>query len=288
MIDLRAGDYRLVLEPARGGSVARFDFGEEALFRPTCGHSVLDTACFPLVPFSNRIAQGVFHAGGQDVRLAPNFPGAPHPHTLHGFGWLCEWQVIEASANRALLRHAYVAGEWPWDYVAEQRFDLSDRGLTHRLTICNRGNSPMPAGLGLHPYFQRNAQTLLIARHCGEWQTAADGIPYALRREDQPVDWWNGRPVGNRAVDTVYSGRRGDLAIVWPDRDLRLDIAPSDNMPCTVVYTPADADFFCAEPVSHATNAINHPDGPDPMHWLAPGDEFAASVRYAATRSERA
>ena len=153
MIDLRAGDYRLVLEPARGGSVARFDFGEEALFRPTCGPSVLDTACFPLVPFSNRIAQGVFHAGGQDVRLAPNFPGAPHPHTLHGFGWLCEWQVIEASANRALLRHAYVAGEWPWDYVAEQRFDLSDRGLTHRLTICNRGNSPMPAGLGLHPEY---------------------------------------------------------------------------------------------------------------------------------------
>lgn len=288
MIELRAGDYRLVLEPARGGSVARFDFGGEALLRPTCGPSVLDTGCFPLVPFSNRIAQGVFHAGGHPVRLTPNFPGAPHPHPLHGFGWLCDWQVIEAGPGHALLRHTYTAGEWPWDYVAEQGFDLSDQGLTHRLMVCNRGNTRMPAGLGLHPYFLRNAQTLLVARHCGEWQTAKDGIPVALQRVDQAVDWWQGQPVGDRVVDTVYTGREGEITIVWPDRGLRLDIAPSDNLPCTVVYTPADADFFCAEPVSHGTDAINHPDRADAMHWLAPGDVFAASVRYAASQIERA
>ena len=26
-----------------------------------------------------------------------------------------------------------------------------------------------------------------------------------------------------------------------------------------VVYTPQDKDYFCVEPVSHATNAINQP-----------------------------
>ena len=58
MIELKAGEYFLALEPERGGSIARFGWRGQDLMRPTCGPSVLDVACFPLVPFSNRIAHG--------------------------------------------------------------------------------------------------------------------------------------------------------------------------------------------------------------------------------------
>ncbi len=282
LIELRAGAYRLVLDPVRGGSVARFDLGDQPLFRATCGPSVLDSGCFPLVPFSNRIAHGTFAAAGQTVRLAPNMPGGAHPHTLHGFGWQCGWDVAADGADNATLRHDHAAGQWPWAYRAEQRLALDHAGLTHTLSLRNASDQPMPAGLGVHPYFPRTPQTRLIARHNGEWQTAADGLPITLHRVDQPVDWWQGQPVGTRAVDTVYTGRAGEITVIWPERGLQLTIAPSPNLPCTVIYTPANADFFCVEPVSHATDAINRPDQADPMQWLTPGETLEATVRYCA------
>jgi aldose 1-epimerase len=93
VLELAAGDYRLVLQAKLGGSVATFHWRDKPVFRPACGPSVLDTACFPLAPFSNRIAHGRFSFGGREVALAPNFPDSDHPHPLHGFGWLAAWET---------------------------------------------------------------------------------------------------------------------------------------------------------------------------------------------------
>jgi aldose 1-epimerase len=73
-VTLAAGEFVLVLSPGRGGSVLSFDMGGEAIFRPTDGPHVLDLSCFPLVPFSNRIADGRFQHAGRAPQLAPNFP----------------------------------------------------------------------------------------------------------------------------------------------------------------------------------------------------------------------
>lgn len=280
MLTLAAGDYRLDLDPERGGSVAAFAWRGEPLFRPTCGPSVLDTGCFPLAPFSNRIGNGRFDA----VRLSPNFPGSDHPHTIHGFGWLAAWEVIEAGVDRAVLRHAHEPGEWPWRYVAEQRFELGDEGLVHALSLRNLSESPMPAGLGVHPYFPRSEHTVYRALHRGEWQTASDGLPVLLQEAGEAIDWSRGAPVSTRAVDTVYTGREGPLTIQWPERGLVLTISPSEDLSFTVVYVPGDGDFFCVEPVSHETDALNHPAGAAPMRWIAPGEAFAVDIRYAARR----
>ena len=283
MIELAAGDYRLVLEPARGGSIARFDWRGEPLLRPTGGPSIFDTACFPLVPFSNRIAHGRFRCGGREVVLAPNFPGSDNLHPLHGFGWLAAWAVVTHSAESAVLRHLHAAGEWPWNYAAEQSFTLDEGGLSHELSLTNLGDTPMPAGLGFHPYFPRNGETLYCGMHHGQWRTSADGLPLVLDSRGAAIDWWGGQPVGSRLVDTLYTGREGPLAVLWPERGIALEIAPSDNLGCTVVYTPPGADYFCVEPVSHMTDAINRPDGGDAMPMLGPGDTLSAAVRYSLT-----
>ncbi|SEN36841.1 aldose 1-epimerase [Sphingomonas gellani] len=280
---LTAGKYRLTVAPARGGSVDAFQWAGQALLRATCGPSILDTACFPLVPFSNRIAQGRFYAGTEAIRLAPNFPGEDHPHTLHGFGWLAAWEVRERSEHHTLLRHRHEAGEWPWRYVAEQRFDLSVDGLRQGLSVTNLSDTAMPAGLGFHPYFPRNDQTLYHALHLGEWRTADDGLPERLERFDAPTDGWDGRPVASRNVDTVFAGRSGALVIAWPDRDLTLTISPSDALSSTVVYVPAGRDFFCVEPVSHFTDAINMRGGEGEMRWLSPGETMSVTVDYRAS-----
>lgn len=285
MIALTAGDYRLELDPERGGSVLRFDWRGTPLFRPVCGPLILDVACFPLVPFSNRIAFGRFRVGEQTVSLQPNFPDSDHPHTLHGFGWLSKWHVVEGDGQSAVLEHQYPGGEWPWPYVARQGFHLTASGLTMELSVTNHGGDPMPAGLGFHSYFPRNAATIYHGLHRGEWQNDPDCLPEWLDLRERPQDWWEGAPVASRAVDTVYTEREGSLLITWPDRELALRMNPSPSLPHTVVYSPADRNFFCVEPVSHMTNAINLPASSDEMQWLAPNTGLAVSVGLSVVNS---
>ncbi|HEX7856177.1 MAG TPA: aldose 1-epimerase [Sphingobium sp.] len=272
MLELAAAEYRLVLAPERGGSVLRFDWRGQPLFRPVCGASILDVASFPLVPFSNRIAWGRFRMGERDVALRPNFPGSDHPHVLHGFGWLAPWDVAEVAQNRAVLVHGYPGGEWPWPYRAEQRFELDERGLAMILSVTNLGIDPMPAGLGFHPYFPRDRDTVYRGLHRGEWQNDADCLPQHLIERATPVDWWDGAPAGSRCVDTAYEGREGVLSIRWPGRGYGVGICPSDNLARTVVYTPAGQDFLCVESVSHMTDAFNREMGDTGHVQLAPGD----------------
>lgn len=283
MIELSAGEYRLALAPERGGSILDFRWRGEALMRPVCGPSILDVACFPLVPFSNRIAHGRFVADGRVIRLSPNFPGADHPHPLHGFGWLAQWDVLDRSASSAMLEHRHSGAEWPWPYQAEQRISLDERGLLLQLSVANLGGSPMPAGLGFHPYFPCNAVMRYRGLHRGEWTTSAEGLPVSLGLRNESLDWWQGLPADQRNVDTVYVGREGPLSLVWPDRRLAVTIEPSSLLDYTAVYIPAGASFMCVEPVSHATNAINRAPGAGRMTMLPPGKRIEASVRFTAS-----
>lgn len=277
---LAAGDYRLDLVPGCGGSVARFDWRGEPLFRRAKEDSILEMACFPLVPFSNRIAFGKFAALGKTVQLSPNFPGSDHPHPLHGFGWLQPWTIVEVGPSRATLEHRHAPGEWPWPYRARQRFTLSSDGLLHQLSIENTGDEPMPAGLGLHPYFPRTPRTIYKGLHRQVWQTSDEGLPVGSHLAETARDWWDGKPIATKVVDTAFGQREGSLRVDWPETRLSLTILPSDNLPFTIVFSPAAADFFCLEPVTHGIDAVNSESEQEAMQVLAPGGSLDVSVRY--------
>lgn len=250
--------------------------------RRAAGASVLDAACFPLVPFPNRIGHGRFAWLGETITLQPNFPGHDHPHPLHGFGWISEWQVTAQDAASATLEHSHAGGEWPWPYVARQTFRLSPDGLEMALSLTNRSDRPMPAGLGFHPYFPRTDETLLHALHRGEWQTGADCLPIQLNEAHAPQDWWQGKPVATRPVDTVYTGREGDIVIVWPERCLSLTMKCDPLLGLTSIFVPHGEDWFCAEPVSHMTNAANHAAIGNGLFALPAGEILQAKVMLSA------
>jgi aldose 1-epimerase len=281
-LELAAGDYALTVAPGIGGSIRSFSWRGEALMRPAAGPSVLDAACFPLVPYPNRIANGRFDWDGQTVALSPNFPGHDHPHPLHGFGWISAWQIVRADKCSAGLEHRYPGGEWPWAYVARQTLRLSEKGLQLGLSIRNLSDRAIPAGLGFHPYFPRTDATLLRALHRGEWQNDPDCLPVRLCEGRKARDWWQGRPVATRSVDTVYTGRAGDIAIVWPERQLSIAMQCDPLLSFTSILVPSGEAWFCAEPVSHMTNAANAKHADDRLSSLSPGQTMRATVMVAA------
>lgn len=277
MLTLKNAQTELIVTPECGGGVAAFRWRGRDIFRAgDAGGSPLDLGCFPMAPFSGRIAGGRFSAPGLTVSLSPNHPCEIHfPHVLHGFDWLSRWAVKQKSVKSARIETRHDAGAWPWTYRTEQVFTLTISGYAHCLSITNQSATPMPTGLGLHPYFPRAGAKLTLAVY-GVWDTTADRIPVRWLRLDQTPDWLDGAP-----IDTCFTGRRGDILIGWPSH--RLTITPDKAFSFAVVFTPKDANYFCVEPASHMPDAVNRnePSTETGLRWLKPGERWTTTTIFS-------
>src|SRR5579863_307743 len=83
VITLLHGADRCELHPRIGGSIGGWTTDGQPMFRAAnaasiAARDVFGMASFPLVPYSNRIAQGKFEWNGHLFTLARNFPPEPH------------------------------------------------------------------------------------------------------------------------------------------------------------------------------------------------------------------
>jgi aldose 1-epimerase len=291
-ITLRSGPLGVVLAPAVGGAIARFwSEGSEGtgsaveLLRPA-PHLAIERrdpwamACFPLVPWSSRIHEGRFTFGLRTVTLAPNRP--PERHAIHGLGFQTAWTVADLRPALAVLEHRHAPDAWPWAYRAVQRIALTPAGLELELALTNEGDAAMPAGLGWHPYFPRTPETTLTARVSGLWLTDAEILPVACVAPPPDRDPGRGLAVDRVALDNVFVGWDGQAVVTWPERRVRLRLAAPPPLGTLVVYTPPDQSFFCAEPVSHITDAFNLAaagQADTGMLTLAPAETVGVTLR---------
>jgi aldose 1-epimerase len=260
VLPLRTGRLEVDLAPRSGGSIARFTVAGSDVLRPATAEALAsgvgkDTACYPLVPFSNRIAGGRLQFDGRTIQLAPNWPGVRHP--MHGDGWARPWQVEHSDAGSAdLVHHHDGRTGWPFRYRARQGFRLSPNGLTVAMSIENLEEHAVPAGLGLHPFFVREPDTELCCRAEAVWRTDAEVLP--TERTDVPTQWDFSalRKVTGVALDNCFDGWDGRAVINWPSRRLRLELRASEPFRHLVIYSPAGQGFFCVEPVSHANGRL--------------------------------
>jgi len=252
---------------ARGGVIAALRHEGHDILRalPDGARDPLEAGCFPLVPYANRIADGRFAFGGQTYQLPLNF--GDHPHSLHGFGWQAEWVPMEVGPDHVVLVHAHDGGAgWPWAYRAEQRFMLAPGDARVELSLTNLADTPMPAGLGLHPYFPCDADTRLRFEAGGVWLADATMLPTETVPAAHFGDWATGAAVsGDALIDNAYEGWGGIAQI--GQRWGRITIQ-GEGADVLHIFRPPDADFFCAEPVNHLPDAINRGG----MDILAPGE----------------
>jgi aldose 1-epimerase len=284
-VTLSAGRLKLTLNPSVGGSISAFEWAdgdrERPILRKCHSHAqnVLDAACFPLVPYVNRIRGGRFSFRGREIRLKPNMPGDPSP--LHGQGWLNPWIVEESDNSRAVLAYRHQAGEWPWDYEARQEFSLDERRLTVRVTCWNRSNDPMPCGLGQHPYFPCGPETRLDTTVSHAWTIDEHVLPVEKVPADGRFDLRK-RLVCGQNLDNGFDNW-GGLAWMgdpgWP-YDLLLSSTAAGFFQ---LYSPPEGRIFVAEPVTHANAALNAPEREWPelgMRVLEPGGEMSLDMRF--------
>jgi aldose 1-epimerase len=292
-ITLANAHLRLDVAPSLGGGLTRFDWRHQGtsvpIFRPC--HDVgphtdpNQLACYPLLPYSNRIGNGLFEFSGRAVRVPCNRPGEPLP--LHGDGWLGKWNVEEEDATHVRLSLDCSAGA-PYSFRASQTYTLQDTTLVVTLGIENTGDQALPFGLGLHPFLTREADTELSAAAGGLWLCGDVWLP--VRHVPAPPAWQFGvaYPMPASMVNNAFTGWSGRTSVLWPKRRLSLTIAADTDY--YVLYAPPGEDFFCFEPVDHPINAVNLPGGGEAhgMTVLAPGGRLSREFRFTVERTGEA
>ena len=282
MIALRSGGAVLDLLPEVGGAVSRFSVDGADVLRaaPARTQDVLQTGCFPLVPFANRIANGLFDFGGETIRLPRNF--GDHPHVLHGQGWQSRWHVETLGQSTAQLSFDHAAGVWPWRYSARQSFELTPHSLHIGLAILNLDSRAMPVSLGFHPYFLRLPQTRLQADVKGVWLSDEPGIPTRRAAPSHFLDLAKGAPLAAAPfVDHCHFGWSGKATIEQPDQGRELRFSASPELDFLHCYVPTDANYFCVEPVSAMPDAFHHRDFPNGLRALQRDESFTVSLQIS-------
>ena len=287
LVTLRQGDYELELCPKGGGCITAFRYrgldvmrsatkGYWLNFEPRCAGS------FPLVPYSNRIADGRFTYDNRTYRLPINMP--PEPHAIHGDGWHGAWTVETESASEAIL--VFEPKEAAIAHRSRQLFKLDDEGLTVMLELTNSGLHPLPFGFGHHPYFPRTDGMSLKATVSGVWLPDERNIP--KDKIDLPPDWDFNRQKRLAALDldNCFAGFEGKAAMHWPETGLSLVINADPIFGHLVVFVPPGEDFVCVEPVSHVTNGIHQLiNGRDDtgLRVLQPSETLRGRMSFSAT-----
>ncbi|MGF6776539.1 aldose 1-epimerase [Paraburkholderia sp. GAS334] len=289
-VTLSNAQLRLDVAPLLGGGVTRFDYRSDGGLVPIfrrCRHVACDTdpnelACYPLLPYSNRIGGGQFSFSGRSIDVPLNRDGESLP--IHGDGWLAPWQVADTDHQSVRLTLDRSRGK-PYAYRAMQMYTLDGPTLIVTLEIENSGREALPFGLGIHPFLPRDTGTELSAAAGGLWLADDDWLP--MRHVPAPPAWQFGvaYPLPETIVNHAFTGWSGRTAVVWPKRRLSLTIAADTDY--YVLYTPPSKDFFCFEPVDHPINAMNLPGGAaaNGMTVLARGERLTRQFTFTVERT---
>lgn len=284
-IIIRAGNVSARIS-LHGGAILRLNYGDVPLLRPAPDDAApIDSGCYPLVPFGNRVRDNRFQFQGQDFTLTPNTEW--DPHYLHGEGWRDNWNVVEQDSNYLALEHRHDDGALPYSYRARQAFRLTEDGIELTMQVVNEGDT-MPFGIGWHPYFPMTPGTTLQTGTGRMWSEAPGWLPGEPLPLPSEMDFSTPRPLPGHWVNNAFEDWSSPARIIWPERKLALTI-DADPVFTTMFLFVSDPefdpayrrDFFALEPMSHLPDGHNLPDLGG-LRVLEPGEVLSGSIRLHA------
>jgi aldose 1-epimerase len=267
---ISAQGWTVGLLPEVGGCLTRLDWSPAPgaysvpLLRPSEAEAMTagdpgGLACFPMLPFVNRIADGRFTWHGRRYQLPLN--RLPEPHAIHGFGFQAVWAVAERRPDFIRLIHEHANRVSPFRYQADLTIQVRPDVVIIVLAVTHLGTEPCPYGLGLHPYFPRDKGTRLALAADRWFPTDARKLPLSAQPIGPGQAFHTSKPVSQAApLDATFSGWNGKARIDWPERGASLNLVADGAFRAAHLFLPNDRPAFCVEPVSQLPNQVNRPE----------------------------
>ncbi len=220
-------------------------------------------ASFVLLPFSNRIRDARFTFQGQEVQLQANTTAGL---AQHGDVRNRPWTVTRASDSHLVCTfdsRDFDDMNWPWAFTALMEYRLHGPHLDITVTLTNSDTRDMPAGMGLHPYFERlqdGIDPTLSFDAPLTYDTDERSLTVGGAREVRPgEDYRAPAHIGERQIDRTFTAWDGVARLEWSGagRPARAVVQTADNVYSHLVVFTAPDGNLALEPVSHATDAFN-------------------------------
>jgi len=237
-----------------------------------------------LVPWPNRIADGVWSLDGLEQQLDLTEP-ARH-HAIHGLLRHTAYRVLERSeAAVTMAATVFPRRGYPFLLDTTVRYELVDAGIRVTHIIRNESTNAAPVAIGAHPFLRVGEVptaelTLRLAadthfevdeRMIPVRESPVDGTGYDLR---------DGRLLGELALDDGFRVAAGGVArhtLTAPDGRF-VELWQDAQFGFVQVFTterfPSRELAIAVEPMTAPANAFNNGQG---VRWLEPGESWQAS-----------
>lgn len=269
-----AGDaVEVVVLPGMGARLHRLRvFGHELLRTPNdFAQHVRDPffwGAYVMAPWCNRLDAGRVGAEGRVVDLQPNFRDGT---AIHGQVYLRSWDYDGSGPLHTFSVRGGGDG-WPWEYAVAMRIAAAGHELRIEQEITNVSTGPMPAGLGLHPWFRKPVKVRVAGDLVFDQNEDSPPVP---RPVDGGLDL---RRLDEMAPDLDATwARLGDLPIelYWPDTGVEATIRFDARGRYVTAASPSDIDAVAVEPQTHAPQGLRRlfNDEPGALDLLQPADD---------------
>lgn len=221
-----------------------------------------------MAPWCNRLSAGPMRFGSRQLDLPSNFPDGT---AIHGQVFADAWAVRD-DGSLAIRRGG---GGWPWRYQVTQRLTLQAASARLELMLLNEDDAPMPAGLGLHPWFLKPDA---VAIH------ATQVFPDNLRSDPQPqrvtgrFDLRTPRHMPAN-LDATWAGlAQPAVELLWPGLRARMRIEGAAAF--VVAASPPSVGAVAIEAETHAPQGLRRLINGEPgaMALLAPGQTLSLTL----------
>jgi aldose 1-epimerase len=292
-------DYlRAEVLPDAGASLVSLErkvHGEwKPLMRPTPSQAIeqsnaWEMASFILAPFSNVIPKGSFKFRGNTYQLKPNYND---DSAIHGDAYRHPWKTTEESTTYLVCQldsRQVVDFNYPFPIVVEVHYSLLGEMLKVFLAVTNTGETPIPAGFGFHPFFNRNfdgngSPVYLQLNAAGvypDFNKPMQALTPELNLSDLSL-------LGKKDLNHCFGGWNGRAKMIYPEAKVELRMACDVIFSHVVVYNPPEASYFCVEPATHANNAFNLAEAGiagTGMRVLTPGERMGGNIELMVLAS---
>jgi galactose mutarotase-like enzyme len=272
MTELQAGPLSATVLPELGMVVSSLRSGEQEVLGQRGGVEAYrehgSTFGIPLLyPWANRLSGWDYTFGDRHVVLEPGNPlvhiDAATGNPMHGLlAASPHWAVVSATTEEVVAELDWAAVPeymacFPFPHRLTMRVALSETALSVQLTVTATGEEYVPISFGFHPYL------------------AIPGLDRADWLVEMPVD---GGMHNGRLRDAAFDASFDDLAGHPPvftvsDLGLRLSVSFTRGYRIAQVYSPAEEQFICFEPMTAPVDALRSGRG---LRAVSPGASFSA------------
>ncbi|WP_438856455.1 aldose 1-epimerase family protein [Agromyces sp. M3QZ16-3] len=250
-----------------------------------------------LVPWPNRIRDGIWHHGETSYQLAITEPA--RQNAIHGLLRYAEYVPVEQDRDSVTLAATiFPQLGYPFLVRTAVRYELVSDGLKVTHFLENVGGEPAPVAVGTHPFLKIGGvptEDLVLRLDAASHLEVDERL---LPTGEVPVDGteWDfreGRRVGDVDLDDAF----GEVAsvdgtvehtLVAPD-GRSVSVWADDEFAYVQVYTtenyPGESRAIAIEPMTAPAEAFNSGKG---LRWLDPGEQWELSwgIRFAGFTAE--